>query len=89
MDAIIELVLELFFGALLASDQVKARTKTILMSLIVLAGEGLFLFGFYCVFREGDRPLLTILMLALSVWFGWIGVKEIISGHKRGWKNHR
>lgn len=88
MDIILEFLLELIFGSIFESKTVKVRTKTGIMLLAFLAVEGLFAFCLYCLFRQGDRPFVTLAMMALTVWFAWIGIREIISGHRRGWKQN-
>ena len=38
---------------------------------------------------RGRVSLLTIAVVVLAVWFGWVAIRETVSGHKRGWKQDR
>ena len=89
MDIIIEFILELVFGSILESEKVKTGTKTALMVVISLVLEAFFIFACYWLGRNGAHPLLTIAVVVLAVWFGWVSIRETVSGHKRGWKQDR
>lgn len=89
MEFIMEFVLEMIFGSVLESKEIKVWTKTTVMALLLLAVEALFLFCLYCLIQAGDRPFVTIAMLAISIWFAWFGIRGTIDGHKRGWKQGR
>ena len=81
MDIIIEFILE--------REKVKTGTKTALMVVISLVMEAFFIFACYWLGRNGAHPLLTIAVAVLAVWFGWVAIRETVSGHKRRWKQDR
>lgn len=89
LSAVLEFLLEAVIGTPMESDKVKTWVKTTIMTVLFGLVAALLIFGAYVVYHQGDRPLFLVLVIAITVWWIWTGIRSTIDGHKRGWKKDR